>query len=107
MPTTIISNQTPFGGMTNRVTGGSLSLNNNINRLQEAIATASAGYEGVPGTEFEGPGNLFGVTPAPDTPGAQGTAYAYAVGELANHWTTFWTAALPYLKQLDNGTQTM
>lgn len=103
MATTIISNQTPFGSMTNRVTGQALSLNNNINRLGEAIATASAGYDGTPGTQFEGAGNLFGVQANPNSPGANGIAYQYAVDELRNAWETFWTTALPYLKQLDNG----
>jgi hypothetical protein len=41
---------------------------------------------------------------AGDTPGVKGSDYAYAIGQLANAWATFWTAALPSIGQIDNGT---
>ena len=118
MATTIISNagQYTFGMMTNRLIGGLISAGTSINRLQEAIATASSGYEGTPGTEFEIPGsnmmgglqvsNLFGVV-ASTVPGEQGQAYAYAVGQLHAAWQSFWATAQPYVEQLDNGQMTM
>jgi hypothetical protein len=120
MASTIIANTSPytFGQMTNQTVSRVISLNTQLTRLQEAIATASSGYEGTPGTEFEVRGNsnmvmpsslaagqnLFGVL-ASDTPGEQGQAYSYAVGQLHAAWQTFWTAAAPYIEQLDNGTQ--
>jgi hypothetical protein len=109
MATTQISAQTPFGGMTNRTTAQLISTNTSMHRLQEAIATASSGYTGTPGTEFEGPGGLFGVVadPDPEAAGAKGTDYAYAVNQLAAQWATFWDAALPYIEQIDNGAMAM
>jgi len=86
-------------------------------RIDEAITNASSGYTGTPGTQFEiqpsGPGvtpaantsmipTLFGVTPS-DTPGEQGVTYRYAMESLYQQWQTFWTAALPFIQQLDNG----
>jgi hypothetical protein len=107
MATTQISNQTSFGGMTNRMTAQMISTNTAMRRLQEAIATASSAYEGTPGTEFEDQGGLFGVVPDPANPGGKGTDYAYAVNQLAAVWATFWDAATPYLEQLDNGAMAM
>lgn len=103
-----------FGQMTNQVTSKMMGLQSQMTRLQDAIATASSGYEGTPGTEFEipspgvnnAPQNLFGVVPS-ETPGEQGQAYSYAMGQLATAWATFWAAASPYLEQLDNGMQSM
>jgi hypothetical protein len=112
MATTIITNTGPytFGQLTNQNISRLISLNTNIGRLFEAIATASSGYDGVPGTEFEignptntAIQNLFGIQ-ASTTPGEQGSAYSYAVGQLHTAWETFWTAAAPYIEQLDNGT---
>lgn len=113
MTALIIPNNTSYGAMTNQIVGRAVSLNTSILRLKEAIATASSGYEGTPGTEYEAaaagnmrpsPTNNFGVQPDPDNPGAQGQAYAYAVGQLAVVWNQFWADAEPYLAQLDNGT---
>jgi hypothetical protein len=101
MTTTVISNNVSYGAMTNQAIGKLLSLQSTLERLKDAIATASAGYDGTPGTEFED-GTLFGVK-ANDTPGAQGTAYAYAMGRLNDEWLTFWAAAEPFIEQLDNG----
>lgn len=112
MAAIIINNNTSFGGMTNQTTARLVNLNSQIPRLQEAIATASSGYTGTPGTQFETPipganepamPNNFGVSPDPAAAGAQGEAYAYAVGVLAEHWATFWEAAGPSIEQLDNG----
>lgn len=112
MTATIISTGTTFGSMTNQVVGRVTNINMSILRLQEAVATASSGYTGTPGTEFElGVGvsvigsstNNFGITPNPDAPGEQGLNYSYAINQLAAAWATFWNQALPYLQQLDNG----
>ena len=115
MATLIISQSASFGQMTNSIVSRLVGLNSSMPRLQEAIATASSGYEGVPGTEFEigNPGtngmpgpNLFGVQADPATPGKNGTAYSYAVGQLQQQWATFWAAAADYISALDNGGQT-
>jgi hypothetical protein len=107
MSTIQISNQAPFGSLTNRTTGSLLSNHTNLERLQSAVATANAGYEGVPGAQFEGMGSMFGVTADPANPGQNGTDYAYAVEQLQVAFAAFWTAALPYIQQLDNGVQSM
>lgn len=106
MTTTIISNSVPYGQMTNQSVAKLISLQTALERLSDAIATASASYEGVPGTQFEASlatPNLFGITPS-ETPGEQGTGYSYAMGRLHEEWVTFWTAAEPFIEQLDNGT---
>jgi hypothetical protein len=111
MAALIIPNNTTFGSMTNRTVASLLSLNTTMARLKDAIATASAGYEGTQGTQFEAPSsgmnmmqqNNFGIAPAPDSPGTQGTAYAYAVGVLTEQWDLFWAAAGASIDQLDNG----
>jgi hypothetical protein len=113
MSALIIPNMTPFGSMTNQTTSRLLNLNTTIERLKDAIATASAGFTGTPGTQFEaapmGVGapatapNNFGVTPDPENLGANGTDYAYAVGVLTEAWAAFWTAAEASINQLDNG----
>jgi hypothetical protein len=118
------------------MTSSVISANTSMGRLAQAIATASSGYQGISGTEFEignptnvmnsagsvgmpdqppraaprasmtANQNLFGVI-ASDTPGEQGQAYAYAVNQLNTAWQTFWTAARPFIEQLDNGTYSM
>ena len=112
MTTTIISTnpQYAFGNMTNRMVSSLINGNALIERLNDAVKTASAGYTGTPGTEFEVPANamavgsnLFGVLESA-TPGEQGAAYAYAVGRLQELWAAFWTDAQTYVEQLDNGT---
>jgi hypothetical protein len=113
MTTTIISNSASYGAMTNQTVSKLLSLQTVIERLHDAITTATAGYTGTPGTEFEAafnamsPGqmNLFGVQPS-ETPGEQGSAYSYAMGRLHEEWEKFWLAAEPYVEQLDNGVTT-
>lgn len=114
MSTTVISNVVPFGQMTNATISRLAMLNKTIPRLQSAIATASIGFTGTPGTQFEASpvvslpamgANLFGVQPNPDEAGAQGLAYEFAVGRLAEIWATFWTDAEPFIRQLDNGIQ--
>ena len=99
-----------YGTMTNQAVSKLIALQTTMERLKDAIATASAGYEGTPGTEFESGGlgtqNLFNVQ-ASDTPGEQGSAYTYAMGRLTEEWQTFWAAAEPFIEQLDNGTTTV
>jgi hypothetical protein len=106
MTTTIISNSMPhsYGQMTNQAVAKLISLQTAMERLNDAIATASSGYVGTPGTEFEigDTPNLFGVQ-AGGTPGEQGAAYSYAVLQLYQAWAAFWTAAEAYIEQLDNG----
>jgi hypothetical protein len=102
MTATIISNTPPFGAMTNRTVAALHTANEAISRLQEAVATAASGFEGTEGAEYEGDATNFGVV-AGDTPGEKGSDYAYAIGELATAWATFWTAALPSIRQIDNG----
>lgn len=114
----VIPNATSFGGMTNSVVSRIAGINTSIIRLSEAVATASAGFTGTPGTEFEtsvgaagvptGMGaNNFGVVADPTNLGANGQAYADAVTQLTAQWQMFWTAAAPFLKTLDNGTPAM
>jgi hypothetical protein len=120
MTATIISNtgQYPFGMQCNQMVGRMISLNTTVQRLNEAVATASSGFSGVAGTEFEiivgmaspdAPAvpNNFGVQQDPAAPGQKGQDFSYAVGQLAAAWATFWTAAAPYLEQLDNGGMSM
>lgn len=108
MTTTIISTSASYGAMTNQTIAKLIALQTTMERLNDAISTASAGYTGEPGTEFEtgdlnAPPNLFGVQPSA-TPGEQGSAYKYAMGRLCEEWEIFWTAAQPFVEQLDNGT---
>jgi len=110
MTTIVISNSYPYGQMTNQTMGKLIAMHSTMQRLNDAIATASAGYEGEPGTQFEipsaiggAPPTLFGVQPSA-TPGEQGTDYRYAMDALATQWATFWAAAEPFIEQLDNGT---
>jgi len=122
MTATIIStmgNYT-FGAMTTQTVSRLIATHTQIGRLRDAIATASSGYEGTPGTQFELPtgstatpqavpvgANLFGVVPDPAEPGRNGTDYAYAVNSLEAAWQTFWSAAEPFIEQLDNGGSAM
>jgi len=117
MTATIITNTAPYtwGMETNRTVGRLLNVNQQLARLQEAVATASSGFTGTDGTQFEigNPGangatqNLFGVVADPAEPGAKGKEYSYAIGQLQAAWASFWTTALPYIEQLDNGVSTM
>jgi hypothetical protein len=103
-----------FGTMTLQAVSRLMSANAQMARLQDAIAQASNGYDGTPGTEFEmvvtgssqvpmtTPPNLFGVMPS-DVPGENGLAYATAATGMCEAWVAFWAAAAPFLKELDNG----
>jgi hypothetical protein len=119
MTTTVITNSGsyPYGQMTNQAIGRLISLNTTLTRLKEAIAVAALDYQGTEGTEYEirsggVPMNttniptLFGVVPS-NTPGEQGVAYRYAMETLHQHWAVFWTAAQPFIEQLDNGAPSM
>jgi len=117
MAALIIPTNTTFGSMTNQTVGRLLGLNTTMARLQDALATASAGYVGTPGTQYEAgnmttPGNMFvqnnfGIVPDGVTPGKNGTDYEFAMNTLAGHWTTFWTASEAAINQLDNGSSSM
>ncbi len=102
MTATIISNTPPFGALTNQTVANLFEVNAAMIRLSAAVATAASGYGGTAGTEYEGNGTNFGVAPS-GTPGENGAAYAYALGNLSNAWTTFWTAAVASIEALDNG----
>lgn len=102
MTATVISNAAPFGSMTNDLVADLYAVSEVMVRLQAAVATAASGFDGVAGTEYED-GTNFGVAADPDTPGLKGQDYAYAIGQLATAWGTFWTAAKPSVEALDNG----
>jgi len=112
MAALIIPNNTTFGSMTNQTVSNLLKMSTTMARLKDALATASAGYEGVAGTQYEAATmsmntpftqNNFGIVPKVDAAGANGTDYEYAVNTLATHWDTFWAAAEAAISQLDNG----
>jgi hypothetical protein len=87
--------------MSNEAVASLHSVNEQITRLQAAVAAAASGFGGTAGTEYEG-GSNFGVTPSA-TPGAQGLAYAFAVNTLATAWATFYAAQVASINALDNG----
>lgn len=112
MAALIIPNNTTFGSMTNQTVSNLLKLNTTMARLKDALATASAGYVGTPGTQYEAATmsmntpftqNNFGVVPDAATPGKSGSDYEYALNTLAGHWDTFWASAEAAISQLDNG----
>ena len=113
MAAILIANTMPFnfGQMTNQQVARIIAANTAMQRLNEAVATASSAFTGTAGTQFEvgntDPANvvpnLFGVQADPANPGKSGNDYSYAIGQLSTVWQTFWTAAQPYLEQLDNG----
>src|SRR4029078_6337256 len=98
MAAIVIPNNTSFGGMTNQTISRLLQVNTAMERLKDALATASSGYTGAAGRPYEavsmgmGPftPNNFGVVPDPATPGAQGTNYEYALKTLAGEWLSVW-----------------
>ena len=102
MTTTVISNSATFGLLTNQTIADLYTIFEAIARLQEAVAQAASGFDGIAGTEYED-GTLFGVAADPASPGTKGSDYAYAVGVLSQHWDTFWSAAQGAITQLDNG----
>lgn len=108
MTTLVFSGITgPFGGLSTNLAARLIKANADMERLKDAVANASAGYAGTPGTEFEATNppdipNLFGVMPSM-TPGENGTDYRFAMDSLSAQWATFWAAAEPFIAQLDNG----
>ena len=102
MSSTVISNTPPFGALTNQTVAQLFEVNSAMIRLAAAVGNASSGYSGTAGTEYEGNGTNFGVVPNA-TPGAKGADYAYAIANLGNAWTTFWSAAVASIEALDNG----
>lgn len=101
MSAIIVSNTSPFGAMSNEMVAGLHTANEQILRLQAAVAAAASGFGGTAGTEYE-TGSNFGVTPSA-SPGAQGLAYAFAVNTLATAWNTFYAAQIASINALDNG----
>lgn len=114
MAAIIISNnqmQFPFGMQSNQAIGRLIALSQQMARLAEAVSTASAGFTGTPGTQFETGNidpqynvpNLFGVQANTANPGEQGQAFNFAMGNLTEQWNTFWELAKNYIEALDNG----
>lgn len=101
MSSLIINGATTFGGLSNEMIDNIWEVDQAMERLSAAVAVAASGYGGTPGTEYE-TGTNFGVAPSA-VPGAKGSDFAYAVGLLSNHWTTFKASALGAIQQLDNG----
>lgn len=101
MSSIIVNGATPFGGMSNGMVDSLNGVNEAITRLAAAAADAASGYTGTAGTEYE-TGTNFGVVPSA-TPGAQGSAYAFALNNLASNWAAFWSANAAYISALDNG----
>jgi hypothetical protein len=102
MASIIVSNTPPFGQMSNQTIADLHTIDQAMARLAAAVATAQSGWTGTPGAEFEGSNNNFGVV-ASETPGEQGSAFAYALGNLTTEWATFWTTAKPSIDAIDNG----
>jgi hypothetical protein len=101
MTSVVVSNATPFGQMSNTMVENFWAIDQAITRLQAAIASASSGFAGTAGTEYE-TGSPFGVVQS-STPGAQGAAWAYAVNVLAGNWATFRAVAIASIDAIDNG----
>ena len=87
--------------MSNQMVDDIARVTQAVGRLQGAAAAAASGYGGTAGTEFE-TGSNFGVVPSA-TPGAQGAAWQYALGNLYTAWQNFLTAAQASITALDNG----
>ena len=102
MSAVVVNGATPFGAMSNQMVENFFAVDQAVARLQAAVADAASGYSGTAGTEYEGNGTNFGVVPNA-TPGAKGADYAYAIANLGNAWTTFWSAAVASIEALDNG----
>jgi X-X-X-Leu-X-X-Gly heptad repeat protein len=111
----IISTQATytFGAMTNKLVTGLIAANSSLSRLQSGMNTASSGYSGVAGTQYEvsgttsgnptAPTNLFGVIADANAPGSNGITYQNAMDTIEAAWQTFWETASDALKTLDNG----
>lgn len=102
MSTILFQQNMQFGAMTNNMVAMLFALNSTIPRLNAAIGTASSGFSGTAGTEYEGPTSAFGIAPS-DAPGAQGQAYASAMATIMQNWNTFWEAASGAIDAIDNG----
>lgn len=104
MTAIVVNGATTFGAMSNRAVALLYALNEEITRVNSAIAAAASGYAGTAGTEYEGNSTNFGVA-ADATAGQQGAAWAYAFQELATQWNTFFTNATTQasIEALDNG----
>lgn len=102
MTALVIPSNTSFGKMIGQLIANINAVNEEITRLQAAIATAASGYTGTDGTEFEGAGNNFGVV-ASATPGANGAAFRSAAGTINSAWATFMSTAQGAISELDQG----
>lgn len=104
MPSIVFQGLQPFAQLANISVAQLFALNSSLARLQAAVDTASQGYAGTAGTEYEGPTSAFGIV-AGETPGAQGQAFASAVATIVQNWNTFWTAAQGAIDAIDNGSR--
>lgn len=102
MTAIVVSGATPLGGISNQIAADAQKLNNEVVRLEAAIAQASSGYGGTAGTQFE-TGTNFGVAPT-GTPGQAGADWRFAMDSFAANWATFWAANKAYIAALDQGT---
>jgi hypothetical protein len=111
--------QYTFGVMTTRLVTSLIQANASVARVQAGMTTASNGFTGTAGTQYEisgsstgmgnpmAPINLFGVIADANNLGANGTAYETAMNTIETAWQTFWTAASGALQTLDNGSTTV
>jgi hypothetical protein len=105
--------QYTFGTMSTRLVTNLIAANASVARITAGMATASSGFTGTDGTQYEvsssmppnpmAPPNLFGVVTEANSPGANGMAYENAMNTIETAWQTFWTAASAALQTLDNG----
>ena len=101
MTTVRVDSAAPFGNMSNTTIASIHDAAEKIGRLNSSVANAESGYTGTPGAQFE---DLpFGVTADPANAGKNGSAWAYAIQQLATEWNTFMTNAKAYIDTLDNG----
>ena len=101
MTAIVVNGETPFGGMVNTAIDNLVSAIQNIHRANLAVAAAESGAPSPVGAALE-TGN-FGVTPASGSPGTQGAAWAFALGNLDTAAQAFLTANIAYVTALDNG----
>jgi hypothetical protein len=109
--------QYTFGVMSTRLVTALIQANASIARITAGMATASSGFTGTAGTQYEigsntplnpqGPTNLFGVIADANNLGANGVAYENAMNTIEAAWQTFWTDASAALQTLDNGSTTV
>jgi len=102
MTAIVVDGSTPFGGMVNTAVDQLLTVIDDIHRANQAQAQAQSGATTPTAAALEGRGNNFGVV-ASATPGEQGAAWAYALGNLDTALQSFLSANQGSITALDNG----